>query len=151
MPIRPIVISDLPALKSLIDATGLFPSELLDGMTAGCFDGRAPDDLWMTVDQDGPMAVASIAPERMTVGTWNVLLIAVHPDRQGQGVGTALMQEIKRGLTAQGGRLLLVETSGLPEFEPTRHFYRRLGYEQEARIRDFYQNGEDKIIYRKAL
>ncbi|MEM9508310.1 MAG: GNAT family N-acetyltransferase, partial [Cyanobacteria bacterium P01_E01_bin.35] len=30
-------------------------------------------------------------------------------------------------------------------------FYRKCGYEQEAQIREFYQAGEDKIIFRKSL
>lgn len=54
-------------------------------------------------------------------------------------------------MTARAGRLLLVETSALPAFEGTRAFYRRLGYEEEARIRGFYAAGEDKVVYRKAL
>jgi ribosomal protein S18 acetylase RimI-like enzyme len=54
-------------------------------------------------------------------------------------------------LAARGVRLLLVETSGLPAFEGTRGFYRARGYAEEARIRDFYQAGEDKIVFRKLL
>ena len=40
---------------------------------------------------------------------------------------------------------------GLDEFERTRQFYRGLGYDEEARIREFYAAGEDKITYRKSL
>jgi ribosomal protein S18 acetylase RimI-like enzyme len=54
-------------------------------------------------------------------------------------------------LTARGERLLLVETSGLASFERTRAFYRKCGYNEEARIRDFYKAGDDKIVYRKGL
>ncbi|MCW6511298.1 GNAT family N-acetyltransferase [Lichenifustis flavocetrariae] len=78
-------------------------------------------------------------------------LIAVHPDRQGQGRGTALLRHVERVLAARGQRVLLVETSALPAFERTRAFYRQSGYGEEARIRDFYQAGEDKIVFRKAL
>lgn len=42
-------------------------------------------------------------------------------------------------------------TSGLASFERTRAFYRKCGYDEEARIRDFYRAGDDKIVYRKAL
>jgi ribosomal protein S18 acetylase RimI-like enzyme len=87
----------------------------------------------------------------MTEGTWNLLLIAVHPERQGEGIGAALMTHAETILAAQGERVVLVETSGLPEFERTRGFYDRLGYEREARIRDYYRAGEDKIVFRKAL
>ena len=49
------------------------------------------------------------------------------------------------------GRWRRAATSGLPSFERTRGFYRLCGYDEEARIRDFYQAGEDKIVFRKAL
>ncbi len=141
----------MAGLKAVINATGLFPAEMLDEMTAAYFDGAAPYEMWLTFDQDGPLAVAYCCPERMTQGTWNLLLIAVHPARQGQGVGAKLARHVETALAEAGERILLVETSGLPEFERTRAFYRRLGYAEEARIREFYRAGEDKIVFRKAL
>ncbi|MGW8188955.1 MULTISPECIES: GNAT family N-acetyltransferase [Sphingomonas] len=151
--IRPAVRDDLPGLRRVIDGVGLFPSDMLDGMVAPFLDGRAgTGEFWLTVDGDaGPISVGYCAPERMTEGTWNMLLIAVDPVRQGAGVGAAMMAETERLLAESGQRILLVETSGLPEFERTRAFYRGLGYDEEARIRDFYQAGEDKVVFRKAL
>lgn len=149
--IRPVVAADTAALKAVVDATGLFPSNLLDDMLAGYFDGETGGDVWLTVDDGGPLAVAYYAPERMAEGAWNLLIIAVHPDRQGQGHGAALIRHVKTALAARGERLLLVETSGLPSFERTRAFYRRCGYDEEARIRDYYAAGEDKVVFRKAL
>ncbi len=32
-----------------------------------------------------------------------------------------------------------------------RSFYRKIGNEEEARIREFYSAGVDKIVFRKAL
>jgi ribosomal protein S18 acetylase RimI-like enzyme len=149
--IRALTRDDMAAVRGVIDATGLFPGELLDDMTAGFFNGEAGDDFWLTLDEGGPLAVAYCAVERMTSGTWNLLLIAVHPDFQGQGRGAGLLRHIESTLAARSGRLLLVETSGLPDFERTRSFYRTCGYNTEACIRDFYQAGEDKIVFRKAL
>lgn len=149
--IRPTTRDDLPALKGVIEANDLFPADLLDGMAASYFGGGS-DDVWLTADDGGgPVAVAYYVPERMTQGTWNLLLIAVHPDRQGQGQGAALLRHVEQALAASGERVLLVETSSLPSFERARGFYRRCGYGEEARIRDFYQAGEDKVIFRKAL
>jgi ribosomal protein S18 acetylase RimI-like enzyme len=108
--------------------------------------------VWLTVQVLGtPAAVAYAAPERMTSGTWNMLLIAVDPARQRGGIGSVLARAVENQLAARGERLLLVETSGLPAYEQARAFYRKLGYREEARIRDFYQSGEDKIVFRKAL
>ena len=61
------------------------------------------------------------------------------------------ISHIEQMLTQRGERVLLVETSGLEDFEYVRAFYRKSGYEEEARIREFYKAGDDKIIFRKAL
>lgn len=149
--IRPSTPTDRPALKALIDAVDLFPSEMLDEMMADYFTNPDSSDCWLTDDHNDPVGVAYFAPERLTEGTWNLYLIAIHPDRQGQGRGAALLRYVEHQLRERGERILLIETSGLPDFEYQRTFYRGCGYEEEARIRDFYQAGEDKVIFRKAL
>lgn len=153
--IRPLKSDDLPAVKAIIDACELFPSDLLDEMVAAFF-GEAPcQEFWLVFDppesEGAPVAVSYCAQERMTEGTWNQLLIAVHPDCQGQGIGTQLMRATEEVLREHRQSLLLVETSGTDAFERTRAFYRGLGYEEEARLRDFYAPGDDKIVFRKAL
>ena len=149
--IRPIIPEDLPALKVAIDANELFPSAMLDEMTSDFFQNQDSHDLWLTCDEGKPVALAYCAPEKMTEGTWNLYLIAVHPDYQRMGYGTAMLHYIEQTLTERGARLLLVETSGLDSYEDTRKFYRQCGYELEAIIREFYQAGEDKIVFRKSL
>ena len=144
--------SDVPALKALIDATGLFPADMLDDMLAPYFKQEpGGTQSWLIHDEGGPVAVAYYAPERMTEGTWNLYLIAVHPRHQARGRGAALLRQVEAALARCGERVLLVETSGLPEFDRTRAFYLSNGYAEEARIRDFYQAGEDKVIFRKVL
>ena len=149
--IRPTTPDDLPALKKIIDGTELFPSDLLDDMTAGYFANDEEGGCWLTYDDSKPVAVAYYVPERMTEGTWNALLLAVRPERQGKGLGAALMRHVEQTLAERGERVLLVETSGLDAFERTRNFYRKIGYKEEARIREFYAAGEDKVVFRKAL
>lgn len=154
--IRAVIHNDLAALKKVIDANDLFPSDMLDEMLSDYFDNTNTDqeqasDLWFTYEDGEPVAIAYCAPEKMTEGTWNLYLIAVHPDHQGKGYGTAMLHHLEQILAKQGERLLLVETSGLDSFSPTRSFYQQRGYEEEARIREFYQAGEDKIVFRKLL
>ncbi|MEM1323211.1 MAG: GNAT family N-acetyltransferase [Bacteroidota bacterium] len=148
--IRTVVASDLKNLKVVIDSSELFPSELLDDMIAGYLAGEE-ESIWLTADSDAPTFVVFCAPEKMTEGTWNLYLIAVHANLRGTGIGRQVMNYLERLLLDKGVRVLLVETSGLPEFERTRHFYLNCNYTLEARIRDFYQAGEDKIVFWKAL
>lgn len=149
--IRPIKSEDLTNLKEVIDANKLFPSHLLDGMVSNYLGEKDSSELWFTYEKDKPVAIAYCAPEQMTEGTWNLYLIAVHPDYQSQGIGTSMIKHIEETLKEQGERLILVETSSLSDFERTRTFYQKLGYQKEAQIREFYQAGEDKIVFRKLL
>ena len=154
--IRPLAPTDNANVLALLETTGLFDPAGLDEVSkllADYFGGGINNDHCWIIDDDadGMMGVAYYAPERMTDGTWNLYLIAVNGDHQGKGRGSALIRHVEQALATRGERLLLVETSGLESFERTRVFYRRCGYEEEARIRDFYSAGEDKIVYRKVL
>ena len=152
--IRPIEPEDISALKTVIDANDLFPPDMLDEMTADYFQNENNNEFWFTYEDDKPVGIAYCAPEKMTEGTWNlylIALIAVHPDYKGKGYGTAMVHHVEQVLAEKGERLLLVETSGLKSFAPTRSFYRKCGYEEEARIREFYDAEEDKIVFRKSL
>ncbi|MEM9829030.1 MAG: N-acetyltransferase [Bacteroidota bacterium] len=150
--IREVKPTDLDALKAVVDSSELFPSNLLDGIIADYFNNPLSEDIWLTKDEGNmPVAVAYCAPEKMTEGTYNLYLIAVHKDYQGWGIGAEIMRYIEERLRKNGQRILIVETSGLPEFELTRKFYDKCGYAREAIIRDFYQEGEDKVVFWKKL
>ena len=149
--IRPVERRDLSELKRIADATELFPSDMMDNMIAGYFEGSKPD-IWFTCSLEGKaISFGFCEPERMTEGTWNLLAIGVDPEHQGKGVGAAMMSYLEDRLADQGERILLVETMGIPAFERTRAFYRKNGYVEEARIREFYQAGADKVVFWKQL
>ncbi|WP_379551391.1 GNAT family N-acetyltransferase [Qipengyuania sp. DGS5-3] len=136
--IRPMQRGDLDRVGHLVDATDMFPSEMLPEMTAPYFEGDTNAHRWIVYEKSGVSAVAYYVPEQLTDGTWNLLLIAVDPDQHGAGVGTALMRHVETELAQEGVRILLVETSGTSTFERTRGFYDMLGYDREALIRDYY-------------
>ena len=115
---------------------------------------KSPDenDVWFTDDSDGvPVGVAYLAPEKMTYGTWNLYWIAVHPDHQKKGRGKAILTHVENWLAERKQRILIIETAGVDDFDYVRKFYADNGFEPEARIRDFYEAGVDKIIFRKSL
>ncbi|MBO3461932.1 GNAT family N-acetyltransferase [Aetokthonos hydrillicola Thurmond2011] len=147
---------DIISLLAIAKEIGFQTSELaqLSEMLSDYFSGDSDGErFWITDedDKDGAVGVAYCEPERMTDQTWNLLFIAIHPNHQGQGRGGKLLRYVEETLKMRGGRMLLVETSGLPSFERTRAFYQKCGYEEEARIRDFYTEGDDKIVFRKVL
>ncbi|MDY7022465.1 MAG: GNAT family N-acetyltransferase [Cyanobacteriota bacterium] len=152
--IRPITPDDIPGLIVIAKEIGFEPNELeqLNTMFNDYFvDNTDNNDFCVTDEEDGLVGVAYCAPEPMTNRTWNLLLIAIRPNYQGQGRGKALLHYVEQTLSAAGERLLLVETSGLENFQSAREFYRKCGYEEEGRIRDFYDTSDDKIVFRKLL
>ena len=150
--IRQVHKKDLQDLKEVLDSSELFPSEMLDDMISGFFQNEDSTDIWLTTIENGkPVSIAYCAPEAMTEGTYNLYAIAVHKSCQGKGIGGKMMSYIEDYLQKEGHRILIVETSGLPEYELTRKFYHKCNYHQEATIRDFYQDGEDKVVFWKKL
>jgi ribosomal protein S18 acetylase RimI-like enzyme len=92
-----------------------------------------------------------VGPTPCTLGTWDLYWIAVSPEAQGLGVGTVLLKEVERRLTRSNARLLTIETSSRPQYDPTRAFYLKRGYREVARVPDFYEAGDDRVIYAKTL
>ncbi|MEL6275440.1 MAG: N-acetyltransferase, partial [Bacteroidota bacterium] len=90
-------------------------------------------------------------PEKLTAGTFNLYAIGVKSELQGQGIGRQMMTYLENHLKKNGQRILIVETSGTNDFALTRKFYEQLGYIKEAVIRDFWSEGDDKVVYWKKL
>ncbi len=133
-----------------LDEVGFF-DELLDGF----LDGSAEDAHWLVVEEsEAVVAAAYYAPEPFADRCWNLYFIAVDPEVQGGGLGSRLIAQIEMELRARGqdeARVLLVETSSTEQYARTRHFYAGLGFTEEARIRQYYGPGDDKVVFWKLL
>lgn len=142
---------DIPALQEVLNATGLFPSEMLPELLAPSIAGET-EAFWLTCHVGGKaVGLCYTAPEQLAEGAWNMLALAVHPDLQGKRLGTALVEAAEQHLIGKKQRIVIVDTSGTDAFARTRKFYAQNGYEQEARIRDFWADGDDKVTFRKSL
>ena len=86
-----------------------------------------------------------------TESSFDLYWIAVAPAEQRTGLGSALLHETERLALLQNAKRMFVDTSGREQYTPTRNFYERMGYREEARLVDFYAPGDDKVIYAKTL
>jgi ribosomal protein S18 acetylase RimI-like enzyme len=155
--LRPITPADTQTLIALTAGTGYFkPMELetLRGVLKDYFL-NARDDLGHRAfvwEEDGRIiAYVYHAPEEMTDNTWFLYWIAVDSTAQGRGLGSKLLAFVEEDIREHRGRLLLVETCSLPQYEPTRRFYYKHGYHVVTTIDDFYADGDSMVIFGKRL
>ncbi len=87
----------------------------------------------------------------LTDWTYDLYWIAVDPNIHGKGMGSKLVKHMEEDLAAAGGKIILIETSGKPEYENERKFYTKNGYDVQTIIKDFYRSGDDLYVYRKYL
>ncbi|WP_298938612.1 GNAT family N-acetyltransferase [uncultured Ruegeria sp.] len=152
MKIRPTKHDDIAALQKVLNGTELFPSEMLPDMVSDFLSEEESSDIWLTCEADGnAVGFCYAVPEELAEGAWNMLAIAVLPAQQGDGCGGAIAQHLENELKERGQRILIADTSGAAEFAQTREFYRKNGYSEEARIRDFWAAGDDKVVFWKSL
>lgn len=154
--IRKCEAADRDAIVEIIGKTGAFrpdeedvAREVLDeslerGTESGyvssvaCVEGR-------------PVGWICYGPVPCTVDAFDLYWIAVDPRLQYAGIGSALMARVEEEIRLLQGRIITADTSGRADYRGTRAFYRKCGYLEEARIRDFYDGGDDKVIFCKRL
>jgi GNAT superfamily N-acetyltransferase len=154
--IRPTEPGDTPVLVELAHKTEVFkPAELialrevLDDYFAS---NRAQGHRSVTHLVDKRIVgFAYYAPAAMTDRSWFVYWIAVEKSGQARGVGTRLLKHAEEEIARVNGRLVLIETSGLPHYEPARRFYLKHGYEKASVLPDFYADGDDLVVFRKRV
>lgn len=154
--IRRTLARDREAILSLLSATGYFrPDEIATA-------AEVLDDAVVQADgvhyqsytcelEDLPIGWVCWGRTPCTLGTFDLYWLAVSPLEQGKGIGRWLMSFAEESIRQQGGRIIVVETAGRPDYAPTRTFYSRLGYREEARLADFYAPGDDKVVFTKQL
>ena len=86
-----------------------------------------------------------------TLHSFDLYWIATHMDFMNRGIGRRLLEETESVIRSGGGNGVYVETSSKPLYTPTRAFYEKNGYQLKARFEDFYDRGDDKIVYVKYL
>ncbi len=154
--IRSVTQRDAAAVVALAVASELFPPEesgVVEAMLEEYFAGREAEGHTCVVDEvDGDLlAVAYYEPVTATDRTWELLMIGVRQDLHRRGRGAALLRHVEEDLRSRDQRLLVVETSALPAFDRARAFYLARGYDEEARVRDYFEAGDDMVMFRKAL
>ena len=146
---REEVISLLRATKNFSEPEIAIAEELIDI----CIEKPEQEDYYAFVaNVNGATAgFLLLGPTPATTGTYDMYWIAAHPEFQGRGIAQKLDDFAVRFVQAHGGYQLIAETSSQPGYARTRAFYLKQQYEALATVADYYQPGDDLIIFGKRV
>ena len=154
--ISPTASSERPLIEKTLKDTGLFREEeiavALEVLDVYLLNVNQQDYQVFSARLDGLFAgYVVFGRNSMTDGVYELYWIAVSPELQKKGVGSALMTYAEDVSRREGGRMMAVETSGRDDYLPTIAFYRRIGYLEAAKVPDYYAIGDPKIIFTRLL
>lgn len=147
--LRPIQSIDIVPLAQLMAANSLW-------QRYNVTEASAAQRLQNGLDQQATIIVAEVEGEPVGFiwlaerGAFNrsgyIMLIGVRADRQGQGVGRALLLAAESALFTQVADLFLL----VSDFnQAAQAFYQRLGYRQVGAIPDYVVPGITELIFHK--
>lgn len=147
---------DIQNVRHIVESSGFFSAEELDvamELVEERLDrGQASGYHFLFADLDGtPVGYTCFGPVPCTRASFDLYWIAVRNDLRGMGIGRKLLSESLRLIAQLGGVRVYVETSSRAQYEPTRSFYTRSGFMEEAVLREFYDLGDHKITYSKTI
>ncbi|MCX7877625.1 MAG: GNAT family N-acetyltransferase [Ignavibacteria bacterium] len=154
--IRKLIHSDKEKIVNILIRTNHFnneeikiATELLDVY----LNNKSQQDYIIYVYENNgePSGYICYGKRPLTDWTYDLYWIAVDPEVHGKGIGSKLIRYMEEDLAKSGGRIVLIETSGKPEYENERKFYEKNGYEVQTVIKDFYRKDDDLFVFRKYL
>jgi ribosomal protein S18 acetylase RimI-like enzyme len=151
-----VIESDLEAVRRIVVSSGFFyPAEVevaVELVADRLSRGESSGYHFLFAESDGRViGYACFGPIACTLASYDLYWIAVHSEFRGRGLGRELLLAAEERIAALGGQRVYIETSSRSQYHPTRAFYQRCDYRQEAILADFYAPGDDKVIYLKVL
>ncbi len=147
--IRPATPEDVVPLSEALAPLPLFSAYAFGAdQLAERFRGalQRGEGLWVSEERGELLGVCWFL-EQGTFATGSYLrLLAVRPERQGQGLGEQLLRAWEgRGAEAKGGLFLLASHFN----EAAHRFYARHGYREVGRLPGFAREGVTEVIFWK--
>lgn len=148
--------SDVDVVRRITESTGFFAdcevAVAVELVEERLNKGLASGYYFLFAEEEGDICgYACFGPIACTQSSFDLYWIVVEPSCQGQGIGRALLDASEKAIREMSGTRVYVETSSRQQYNPTRAFYARCGYREEATLQDFYGPGDSKVIYLREM
>ena len=147
---------DIESIRDIVESTKFFYNHeieiAVELITERLNLGEQTGYYFVFAELDGlTVAYSCFGPIEMSKTSFDLYWIATHNDHRGKGIGKKLLEATFSAAREMGCKIIIAETSGLPHYAPTRAFYDSTGFLLEARLKDFYAMGDDKVFYTKRI
>lgn len=148
--------SDPEAVREITESTGFFHDYEID-VAVELVEERLAKGVqsgyhFVFAVLDGKtIAYACYGPTPCTKDSFDFYWMAVLNEFRGKGIGKKLIQYTEDGCRKLGGKKLWLDTSSTDKYIPTRTLYLKCGYVEAACLKDFYDDGDDKVIFLQKL
>lgn len=138
--IRPATLADRDAVVALHKAAAVTPGALArapEEVTPAYAEGAIQSDICLVAVQAGGFVCGEIHAKRESPAIFAHVLggltVAVHPERQGQGIGSRLFEALIAWARVQQPEILRIELAAGAGNPGAIRLYQRLGFQQEGR------------------
>lgn len=147
---------DEDRVRALVARTGFFNAAevvLAADLVSEQLSRGARSGYHFVLAERGPSLVAFACYGSIygTQDSFELYWIAVAPEEQGRGLGREAYARAETAMREASAARVYADTSSSERYAPTRGFYRRMGFVEQAFLPDFYAPGDGKIIYVKSL
>lgn len=157
---KEIYKEDVEKIRQMLIGTGFFdqaPDETdvaIELVELALNNGNNTDNYQILIaeNENGEMAgYVCFAKVPCTLGTYEMYWLCVNKSIQGQGIGKFIVDTVFDMVRDLGGHKLILQTAGRAQYIPTQKFYIHCGFTLEARIKDYYDIGDDCLTYTKEI
>ncbi len=148
--------SDIHSVETIVRSSGFFREDeitvAVELVEERLSKGHSSGYQFLFADLNGEtVAYTCYGLIPCTLHSFDLYWIASHNAYRGMGVGSFILKLTEHEIRKEGGNAVYIETSSKEQYLPTRNFYEKNGYLPKAVFDDFYDEGDDKLVYVKKL
>jgi ribosomal protein S18 acetylase RimI-like enzyme len=151
--VRPIIPADREQLLRVVRLQNNFLEceiEVAMEVIDGTFDPVEDYRTLAAIEDDGTIAgFISYGPIPLTENRYDLYWIAVDPAYGRHGIGSQLLSAMEEDLRRVGPGHIYIDTSSTEGYAKARAFYEKNGYHIASLLKDFYRDGDDRVLYLK--
>ena len=155
--IQPITIKDRENILHLVKQSGVFNEKeievAIEVIEETLFSPEQSEYFVFCAfnDHNQLMGFICFGPIPMTEGCYDLYWIVVDQKFSRNGVGEKLLYSMEDFVKKEKARRIYIDTSSTRPYAAARAFYKKHGFQIVTKLKDFYREGDHKVIFMKEL